>query len=787
MLISSSIPNFANGISQQPFTLRLASQGELQENGLSTVSQGLKKRPPTQHLKKIQSTPLADAFIHMINRDETEKYVVIITTGDLKVYDLAGNEKTVAFPNGKAYLTTTTASTSFAAMTVADHTFFVNKTVSVLSGTTTVAARPYEALVNIKAGNYGKTYKIIINGTTVASKATLTGSTTADSTDISTDKIATDLVTSLAASGITTANGWTVTLNGSCIYISKAADFTIVTEDGFNNNAMVAIKGKLQKFTDLPNAPRVSNFTVEIVGDASSAFDNYWVRFDSTVSPGVWRETIAPTTVLGLNASTMPYVLVREASGGFTFKQGAWADRTVGDILSSPNPSFIGRKINDIFFYRNRLGLLSDEAVIFSEAGSYFNMFRSTAIDLLDSDPIDVNASHTKVSILSHAIPFNKQLLLFSEQTQFVIDQNELLTPRTVGIKQTTDFPCNVNAKPVGAGKNVYFAVNKGNWSGMREFFTSENNAANDSTDITAHVPKYIPSGVYKIAQCPTEDCLAVLTTLNRSSVYIYKYFWSTNEKLQSAWAKWTFPSTESVLAIDFIQSEMFMVVNRPTGVFFEKVDMTLASTPASEPYSVLLDRKMYVSKSALTYANSVTTIPTSALGYVPDGGDYQAVIPLGQSRSAGQVLNVTVTDGVATIAGNYTNTDLVFGRKYLFRYGISTITVKAGQAAGGSKSDTEGRLQLRKVSLNYADTGYFSVKVTPENRPTYTYIYSGKVLGTSSATIGMSGVETGKFVFPIISRNIGTTITLENDSPVPCAFLSADWEGFYSKRSQGV
>ena len=105
-LISSSIPNFVNGISQQPFTLRLASQGEMQENGFSTVSQGLKKRPPTKHLAKISDPPLSGegAFIHFINRDEDERYFVAIMLGDLKVFDMAGKEQAVHFPHGKAYL-----------------------------------------------------------------------------------------------------------------------------------------------------------------------------------------------------------------------------------------------------------------------------------------------------------------------------------------------------------------------------------------------------------------------------------------------------------------------------------------------------------------------------------------------------------------------------------------------------------------------------------------------------------------------------------------------------------
>ena len=58
-LVSKSIPNLINGISQQPPALRLETQGEVQENGLSDVVDGLKKRPPTQFIKTLMKTTSA--------------------------------------------------------------------------------------------------------------------------------------------------------------------------------------------------------------------------------------------------------------------------------------------------------------------------------------------------------------------------------------------------------------------------------------------------------------------------------------------------------------------------------------------------------------------------------------------------------------------------------------------------------------------------------------------------------------------------------------------------------
>ena len=793
-LISSSIPNFVNGVSQQPYTLRLNSQGEVQENGLSTVSQGLKKRPPTKHLKKIQSTPLGNCFIHTINRDLSERYIAVLTNGDLKVYDINGVEKTVAFPNGKGYLSAANPSTSFSAITVADYTFITNRNTTVAASGATTPTRPYEALINVKAGNYGKEYRVYINGALQAEYQTPTGATSSDINSISTDAIAAQLAADLVANGFN-SGPWTTIKNGSIIYVKNiVSDFSITTEDGFNSAGMVAIKGSLQKFSDLPNNAYQNGFVVEITGTgsgetATQPFDSYFVKYETVNSSGVgvWKECPKPGIPSTIGPNTMPHILVRESGGTFTFKQADWKTRIVGDDESNPFPSFVGRNLQDIFFYRNRLGFLSDEAVIFSEAGEYFNFMRTTVTQLLDSDPIDVNASHTKVSILKHAVPFNKQLLLFSEQTQFLIDQGDLLSPKSIGIKVATEFPCNINAKPVGIGKNVYFAVDKGSSSSFREYFTDLNNQANDAIDITAHIPQYIASGIYKIATAVNEDILVALSTVDPSTLYIYKYFFNANEKLQSSWSKWTYGSDSTILNVDFIGSDMYLVINRADGVFLEKTTVSLGDTGPNEPYNVHLDRKVQLGSSDVSYSAGFTTINLTSLGYTPSVGTYQLVVRTHPTLKPGEVMNV-VWDGTnAKVAGNITGGTYTFGRRYVFTYQLSTVVVRTPTAGGGQKADTEGRLQLRKLAFNYDDAGYFKVKVTPAGRETYNYVFSGKVIGQLSGTIGSFNISEGRFVVPIISQNIGTNITLENDSPLPSSFLSADWEGFYTKRSKAI
>ena len=76
-LISGTVPSLINGVSQQPATLRMPTQGEAQINGLSHIARGLEKRPCTEHISKIPEITSAnsnDVFIHTIRRSEDEAY-----------------------------------------------------------------------------------------------------------------------------------------------------------------------------------------------------------------------------------------------------------------------------------------------------------------------------------------------------------------------------------------------------------------------------------------------------------------------------------------------------------------------------------------------------------------------------------------------------------------------------------------------------------------------------------------------------------------------------------------
>jgi len=781
-LITRSIPNLIGGVSQQPEILRLENQATAQENGFSGVVEGLKKRPPTNHVAKISSSSLNNAFIHTINRDINERYIVVITNGSIAVYTIDGVAKTVVSQtNATNYLNSTNPREDFKALTVNDFTYILNKNKTVAMSSATSPAKIEQAVYTVIQGVNNTPYSITIDGTT----------STFTSSNQNTKDIRNGLKSAIGSpSGITLTN-----IGDSSFSIVKSSGtLTVTAGDGFGNQASQVIKDEVQNFSDLP-AEAINDMVVEVKGDASNSFDNYYVKYSS--STRVWEETVEPGIKTTLDPNTMPHVLIRTADGNFRFTQvdgssytisstsfdvPSWGKRTVGDLESSPNPSFVDAKMKDIFFHRNRLGVLANENVIMSRSSEFFEFFNETVTDALDTDVIDVSVAHTKVSILKHAVAFDEKLLLFSDQTQFILTGGASLTPGNTSVNVTTEYESLETVSPVGSGNNVFFAFNKGQFTGVREMYVESDGETNQGEDITANIPKYIPSEAFKFANASNENILVVLSnkTGEKNRLYIYQWFFSQGRRLQSAWHKWIIGSDAdtTILNVDFIGTTLFLVVQRSDGVYIESVDCSPAVVDTGATYLTHLDRKLANTQVTESY-NSSTNITTITLPYAIDS-TMKLVGKSGASNKAGRDITIASQTGTTiTVSGDITAFNYFIGEQYDFLYTFSQQYLALGQNTTGSRTRIrEGRLQIRNWTVSFNDTGFFQSAVTPVGRSTSNATFNGTIVGTGLT--GTVNLEDGDFTFAVQSRNDNLTISLTNNSHLPSNFVNAEWEGYY-------
>ena len=489
-----------------------------------------------------------------------------------------------------------------------------------------------------------------------------------------------------------------------------------------------------------------------------------------------------------------------------------WPERTVGDLDTAPDPSFIGTTINNVIFFRNRLGFLADDNVILSRVSQFFNFFPETVTTIVDSDPIDVAASNTKVSILKHSITMGEQLILFSDQTQFILSSSsDVLTPKTANVVVATEFESSTQALPVGSGNSIYYLTKKGLFAGVREYVTQKDVDIKDASDITIHIPKYIPANIFKLAASTSEDVLVLLGTDNPNKIYINRWLYGDNfQKILNSWSTFSINSSRSILNIDFINSDLYMVIRNSDNVTsLEKLPFEPDYTETNATFQYHLDHKVTEATTGVSIAyvsgtNTTTwTLPYKTYANMVVLGRYLASnetstfkatsVASASNLKPGQQIATTTTntDGsttTITATGDYRLSKVIIGEPYEMQYRFSQqrLTEQTPGASAGGEF-ISGRLQLHHFYLKYEDTGFFKVEVTPENRDTSTYKFTGQLLGSASSTIGQVNLETGTFKVPVMSKADRVDIDIKNNTFLPTQLSSAEYEARFHMRSRRI
>jgi len=804
-LVSSTIPNLINGVSQQPAALRLASQAESVINCMPSPVEGLKKRPPMYHLARMfaGSAGATRPFVHIVDRDGAIRYLVFIQDGQIRVFDLNGVAQTVTTPDGVGYLNINNAnnpSSQFRVASVADVTFIVNREVTVAMANTTSPTWGTRSMVFCRSADYATTYRITVNSTTVSYTTANAGGAAPDTVTIASN-LASSLSSALGA-------GWTISAQDYIVKIQKndGGDYTLSATDSRTAEGIVALKGTTDSISDLPLLAE-HGFIIKVQGTASSDFDDYYVEFEANAGSGfghgTWRETVAPGIEFEFNAATMPHILRRNANGTFTFEQFDWSGRIAGDANSAPNPSFVGSTIQNVNLFRNRLAFLADENVILSAADSYDRFWPETVQTVIDSDPIDISTGGTEINFLVSSLAFANTLLLFSRHGQFRLDSGTTtlgspLTPRNATVTAITTFEMQAAVDPVGVGRTIYFAIPKGDYSGLREFYLPDASGPVPlSEEVTASVPRYVPGNLSTLAASVSEDAIVALSADQPQRIYLYKFFFDDDTKLQSAWSYWDVHEDKAIIGADILDSDLYLIMQYDDGVYLERAALRPETVDSGTNFEILLDRKTTEANCTVALTNpagldvqSTITLPypiteieaMKVVGRFQAGNTIdhgQVLTPIGGSLNGGAGGN-----GTLIVRGDLTSADFYVGEVYDMTYEFSTPYLKESPSGGGTAIAAGPRLQLRTWTIVFDDTSHFVLRITPQNRDAQNYYFEGYTIGSGSTPLGSPALSTGKFRAPVLAQNTEAKIEILSSSPLPCRVQSAEWEGWYQTRA---
>jgi hypothetical protein len=791
-LVSRSIPGLFGGVSQQIPAMRHPTHCEEQLNGLATLVDGLYKRPGTEHIKLLDLTgpngasvqgSNGAAFAHVIDKGSAGKYKLILVNGNLMLYSLTtGAVQTVAFPSGKTYLVTSDPENDFRCVTVADYTFVVNKSKTVAMKAATDAANPVNvAYVNVRTAVPSVGYSVTIDGTTV----TVTTGTTPTNASIASD-IKAGLIAGLAA-------GYTVSIltDTNIVKVVKVSGAAIACKvsDGWGNIALQCVSNGVQKFADLPAAFE-SGYTVSVTGTADTARDTYYVKWDGAK----WVETKKPAIPDSLDETTMPHQLLPDGAGGWIFeKVSTWDTRKAGDEDTNPDPSFVGNTLRDIFFFRNRLGVLSADGLVLSRAGEYFAFFAKTATTILDSDPIDLGSPTEQVNTLDWAVVYNQSLLVFADnKQQFILTSGDILSPNTARLLPSTTFETYNGTKPKTMGNKVLYASTKGNYSQLSLYRVSDDTVTNSSEDITEHVPRFVPANPRHIEVSTVTKMAVVIPRGVTKELAVFKYELSEQDQFtQRAWCTFSFegPSTVRIIKAHWDARRLYLLLHTDTpgdtvtgGRFvLEAFDFPMEDEEdLGVPTGHRLDGRCQA--TFVSYDGTYSTFEVPLLS--PSG-----LVVLRHETGAeplpllvwAYAMDPASSKTRLRVLGDYTGASVYVGRPYTFRYRFTEIFMRDGDAVPLMSTT----LKLVKLLVRCVSTGWFKALVTPRLRDTYTYPFTGRAIGVPGQGAGQLSLSTGTVAIPVQTQAADCQITLESDSYLPCKFPYAEWVGDVNLKAQ--
>ncbi len=605
---------------------------------------------------------------------------------------------------------------------------------------------------------------------------------------------------------------------------------SIIAADARGNTLMSGFSSQITNITELPSFSW-EGYTVLVAPDGAGDQSSYYLRFNAENTTtngdfgrGVWEESAGWGTRGQYEDASMPHAFVHYRNDNgltrFTFQPFSgtdytdgsttiaipgWTNRLAGDEDELPGPSFVGNTINDIVFFKNRLGFVSGENVILSEAGAYYNFWQQSALQVVDSDPIDLTAVSNDVAVLNYALQQQDELILFSNENQFRLysGDNVTFSPETASVGRISSITMEPDVRPEQVGPQVIFPVKEGDFTGLHTFITTDRTVGinlGQTAVITETVPKYIPKNIDALAVSRTDQYLVALSRDDNDALYVYQFFWEASggslTNRQNAWHKWTFPNKQ-IHWCDFVEGTLFKLVeydNDGTAEYY--LEGLNASRPPQNPNELfLLDRQLASSITtdigSVTFSYDAATNKTTVnLPYRTVNTSQFAVIRVDATDTAeSQKRWVVATDIPANVTsfvcdslGDFSSSSWVFGEQF-------TFTFRPPQLMPYSRTATEntfignrtGRLQLRYLDVYYNDSRYFTVEVTPKHRDKVTYEFDRREPLNGNIVISEEeDFDESKFRAYIQSKNDQVTVELVNDSIDQAKFIALEWTGLY-------
>lgn len=604
-----------------------------------------------------------------------------------------------------------------------------------------------------------------------------------------------NLIVSSLTNQIQAFSGYDATPVGNVIVVRRTdgRDFNIQTKGGTTDNALYGIKGSVNDVSLLPRQC-VKGVNLLVRNSAESDADDYYVKFvpasGDIPGQGAWEETHKRGITTDLNPATMPHAMIREADGTFTIRplspifsdELSWAAREVGDEETNPDPSFVGSSITGMAFYMNRLGFLSEDTIVLSQPGDFFNFFVGSAIAVSDADPIDMSASSTKPATLKAALGTPKGLLLFAENSQFLMSTTETsFGPATVTMKELSQYSYSSGVAPLETGVSILFSTEADTFTKVYEMAVDSVDNRPVVSENTRIVPEYIPPGLTLAASSPNNSLCFFGNGTN--TLWTFKFFNTGNERSLAGWSKWIMPSPVETVGYDH-DTGYFVCRNGSSHVLLK---MEMLDDPRTSPITAFGSK--FAPRLDHSLLKTQTTVATSSISgkkiiRFPAGAyvaDMQPTVILTLDGNStlyrSPAIESDATGYFVTIDEDLADQDFIIGLDYDMTVKLPSFFVKQEK-----KADRRNIPMVENVYLDLYYSGRYSVDIDRRGYDVKTVDLDTTIADIYSANAAAID-EISSQQIPVYSRGDYATLTIKASDPLPASITGYRWEGHYNNR----
>ena len=599
---------------------------------------------------------------------------------------------------------------------------------------------------------------------------------------------------------------------GNGLYITRTSGtFNISTPV---SELLNVLSNEVKDVADLPQ--QCKHGYVVKVANSEADEDDYYVKFvgnNDRDGKGVWEECVKPGDEISFDPATMPIQIVREANGSFTVKQiptetttvDGWAPAKVGETASdgtNPRASFVGKKINKMLFFRNRLVMLSDENVIMSRPGDFFNFWAKSAISYTATDNIDISCSSEYPAIVYDGIQVNSGLVLFTKNQQFMLTtDSDVLSPLTAKINALSSYNFNYKSNPISLGTTIAFLDNAGKYNRFWEMTAVLREGEPNVIEQSKAISKSFNSDIDMVANS-RENQVIFFGKKGTSTLYGFRYHTTSAQRIQQAWFTWELSG--DIQHIAMLDDALFAIIKDGSLYTIQRFSIR----GLSDSIYITDDRGTDSDTDDLEYKvhlDNARVIPADSLGYSSSTGKTSFTLPTNFDETSTNNLavfchsagddNGRYTEQVSIIgtgvnaniefSGDWTGSDITVG--YLYDMEIQFPTIYLQQQSNEQfRSQIHSSLVIHRVKLSLGPSGYYKTTVARVGKSDFiqedqTTHESPVADNYNSNRVAVNNVL--KQTVPVYEKNTNLTLSLKSTHPTPATLYSMTWEGDYTNK----